>query len=128
MPIVTSLIFPSGVLPVYATWAAEYPGGMTKKSELLIASPAGVWTLNRPEAADVGIVAEMDVAVADTVGARVPFNETVSFEAVVSKLVPVIVTAVDAVPVVGLKVVILGGPLDARGWSPRSIAIKRFPR
>jgi hypothetical protein len=126
--IVTSETFPSEILPEYATCAAEYPGGMTKKSELLTASPAGVWILNRPEAAAAGTVVEIDVRLADIVGARVAFNKTVLFAAVESKFVPVIVTAVDAAPIVGLKLVMVGGPVDAPVGPARSTAIMRFPR
>ena len=67
----------------------------------------------RPEVPLGGTLAGILVAVAELIGARAMLNLTLSFAAVVSKLVPVIVTAVPGVPMVGVNPVIVGAPVEA---------------
>src|SRR5215510_13128215 len=79
-----------------------------KKSALLVALPAGVVTEIWPDVPPVGTVAPMLVAVAVFTCAKVLLKATRLFAAVVSKLVPLIVTAVPATPMFGVKLVIAG--------------------
>jgi hypothetical protein len=62
-----------------------------------------------PVVAPVGTVVAILVAVLEVTVAAVPLNFTVLFAGVVSKLVPVMVTASPTIPLVGLKLVIEGG-------------------
>jgi len=55
----------------------------------------------------------MVVAVAEATAAKVTLNLVLSFAVVVTKLVPLIDTAVAGVPMVGVKLVIVGAPLVA---------------
>src|SRR5215217_2447120 len=79
-----------------------------KKSALLTALPAGVVTEIRPDVPPVGTLAPMLMAVAVLTCAKVLLKTTRLFAAVASKLVPLMVTAVPAVPMFGVKLVIVG--------------------
>ena len=81
-----------------------------KKSAALVAVPASVETEIRPEPVEAGTLVSSDVAVAALIDARVVLIFARLLLAVVSKFVPVIVTAVPAVPIVGVKLVIVGEP------------------
>ena len=100
--------------PVKLTSLVEYPGGTTKKSEALTASPAFVCTLKRPDIALSGMVVDNDVGVPETTGVSDWFSPMRLFNAIVSKCVPVIVTAVDTPPIAGVKLVIVGSPASER--------------
>jgi hypothetical protein len=82
-----------------------------KKSEELVAVPAGVATVMRPDPVSKGTLVAMLVAVAEVVSGVPRLNLTRLLAAVVSKFVPVTVTAVPAVPLVGVKEVMLGAPV-----------------
>ena len=80
-----------------------------KKSDVLVALPNGVVTEIRPEPA-CGTLAPMLVPVDDV---TVPFtilNAARSFATTVSKLVPLIVTAVPGTPIVGVNPLMVGAP------------------
>ena len=62
-----------------------------------------------PELVAVGTVESSEVAVAALIAERVVLNFVRLLPGVVSKLAPVIVTAVPAVPIVGVKLVMVGG-------------------
>jgi hypothetical protein len=81
-----------------------------KKSSALTASPAGVAMRMRPPEA-VGTVVAIAVLLADDTGAIRALTLTRLFASVGSKFVPVIVTAVPALPIVGVKLVIVGTEL-----------------
>src|SRR5260370_35476400 len=66
----------------------------------------------RPEATEMGTDAPIVVAVAELSCAEVRLNLGLSFVVFVSKFVPVIVTAVPDTPIVGVKLVIVGSPLE----------------
>lgn len=101
---------PTVILPVNATLLAVYPEGGTKKSALLMALPLGVATEIWPEVPLGGTAAEMLVGVAEVTAASPTLNFVRSFAAT-SKFVPAIVTAVPGVPIVGVKLEIVGPPL-----------------
>ena len=83
-----------------------------KKSALLTALPLGVATEIRPEPVNDGTEVEILVAVAELTKADMTLNLTRSLVGAVSKFVPLIVTAVPAVPIVGVKLVMVGS-IDA---------------
>jgi hypothetical protein len=74
--------------------------------------PFGVATEIGPELVCPGTVVLMLVAVAAATGDTVLLNLRLFLEGIVSKFVPVTVTAVDGVPILGLKPVIEGAPVD----------------
>ena len=80
------------------------------KSPALTAVPKGVVTLRWPEVAFVGTPVVTVVEVAAMTVASVALNRRRSFNRVVSKCVPVTVTAVPATPMVGVKLEIVGAP------------------
>src|SRR5438445_5494863 len=82
-------------------------GHPTVRALALVAVPPGVFTLSGPVVAPLGTVAEIEVAeVTVKFVALVPLNRTA--EAPV-KFVPVICTVVPTEPLVGEKLVIVGG-------------------
>jgi len=68
----------------------------------------GVATEIRPEPLNDGTEVEMLVAVAELTKAEMTLNLTRLLVVAVSKFVPLIVTAVAAVPIVGVKLVMVG--------------------
>jgi hypothetical protein len=101
--------------PVKSTSTAVNGGGGTKKSWLLTAVPGWVDTEIFPERLPVGTLAVIDVGVELATLARVGvirLNLTMLLASTVSKFVPVIVTDVPAVPVVGVNPVIVGAPVE----------------
>ena len=80
---------------------------------MLTAVPDGVVTEIRPKPIAKGTLVEMVVLVVALTVARAMLNFTLLLAGVVSKFVPVIVTGVPGVPLVGLKPVIVGGPPEA---------------
>jgi hypothetical protein len=84
-----------------------------KKSDALTPLPKMVVTEIRPEPMPLGTVVERDVEVAVLRIAGPILNRVAFLLGVVSKLVPVIVTAAPGVPMVGVKLVIVGIPLLA---------------
>src|SRR3954466_2139695 len=110
--------------PVATTSAAVRPDGGTKKSLALVAVPNGVPTLILPELAFAGTAVCSCVAVAEVAPANVALNTTLSFDDVGSKLAPVTATAVPATPMVGEKLVIVGGaPMAPTMKSVRLVAV-----
>jgi hypothetical protein len=100
---------PTAIRPVTWTSAAVYGDGGTKKSGPLIAVPVGVVTERRPDPVPPGTVVPTLVVVASVAHDRArPLKMTLSFAGLGSKLVPAIVTAVPGVPIVGVKLVIVG--------------------
>src|SRR5438067_1988342 len=81
-------------------------GFVTVKALLLVAVPSGVVTLTGPVVAPAGTAAEICVAEFTVKVAVVPLNFT---EVAPVKFVPLIVTLVPTVPLVGEKLVIVGG-------------------
>src|SRR5215212_8714241 len=79
-----------------------------KKSALLTALPFGVVTETRPDVPPIGTVAPRLVAVAVLICAKVLLKARRLLPVVVSKLVPLIVTAVPAIAIAGVKPVIVG--------------------
>ena len=79
-----------------------------KKSAVLVALPPGVVTEIWPDVPLEGTVAPRLVAVAVLTCAKVLLKATRLFAVTVSKLVPLIVTAVPAGPMFGVKPVIVG--------------------
>ena len=67
----------------------------------------------RPDVPLTGTLVAILVEVAELTAANVVLNLTVSMTGFVSKFVPVIVTAVPAVPIVGVNPVIVGAPVPA---------------
>lgn len=108
--IVTVAVPPIDILPTNSMSLGPYGLGGTIKSDELTAFPSGVVTETRPDPVAVGTVAAMLVALTVPNTAFEILNDALSFEAVVSKLVPVIVTEVPAGPDVGVKLVIVGAP------------------
>src|SRR5580765_5756867 len=84
-----------------------------KRSVVLTAVPAGVAIVMGPDPVTAGIVVPRDVVVTDETAASVALIFTRSCAAVVSKFVPVTVTAVPATPIDGVKLVIVGAPTVA---------------
>ena len=78
-----------------------------------MALPKAVVTEIRPDPVAVGTVVAMVVAVEELTAAWVILNLTSLPAGTVSKFVPVMVTAVPAVPMVGVKFVIVGAPVEA---------------
>jgi hypothetical protein len=103
---------PIAIRPVNSTSAALYGEGGMKKSAVLRAEPNGVLTPMRPEPATCGTDVIIEVLVEEETLERVLLNFTLLFMAVVWKLVPVIVTAVPAVPIFGVNPVIVGAPVE----------------
>src|SRR5947208_9885184 len=79
---------------------------VTVKLFVLVAVPPGVVTLSGPVVAPVGTVAWIVVAEVTVKLALTPLNVTVVAPV---KLVPLIVTLVPTGPLVGVKLVIVGG-------------------
>ena len=73
------------------------------KSPTLVALPYGVATEIRPLVAVAGTVVAMLVVVLDATNAGLVLNPTLLLLPVVSKFIPVIVTAVPAGPIAGAK-------------------------
>jgi hypothetical protein len=96
-------VSPIAILPVASTSAAVYGDGGTKKSPVLVARPLGVLTVMWPEVADAGTTAPIVGAAAELTVPKCPLKNTLSLPAAGSKFVPVIVTAVADVPIVGVK-------------------------
>jgi len=119
----SSAIFPADVMvtvwdppresrPVTSTLAVVYGGGGMKKSLALTAVPVGVDTEIFPDPAPSGTLVARVVGVAElAVVTAAALKVTLSRAGVVAKFVPVIVTAVPAVAIGGLRPVIVGGPL-----------------
>jgi hypothetical protein len=108
--IVAVVLPPSAMFPVKPTLATELGGGGTKKYPLVAVCPYAVPTVMCPEAVLLGTVVASVVVVAEVRDTNDVFNFTRSFAEVGSKLVPLIVTAVPATPMVGVKLVIVGVP------------------
>ena len=79
---------------------------VTVKLLALVAVPPGVVTLSGPDVAPTGTVAEIEVEEVTVKLALVPLKVTVVTPV---KFVPVIVTGVPTGPLVGAKLVIVGG-------------------
>jgi hypothetical protein len=86
-------------------------GRMTVKLLALVAVPPEVVTLIGPVVAPLGTVAEIDVAELIVKLALVPLNRTALAPL---KLVPLIVTVVPAPPLVGEKLLIVGGRMTVK--------------
>jgi hypothetical protein len=84
-----------------------------KKSSLLTTFPNGVLIAMRPDPVPRGTLVAIVVAVAELTAERALLNTTLLLATVISKLVPVMVTAVPGVPIVGLNPVIVGAPVAA---------------
>lgn len=82
--------------------------GNTVKFALLLARPFTVTTTG-PVVAPVGTVAVMLVALHAVVLAEVPLNVTVLVDFVAPKLVPAMTTEEPTAPVVGVRLVMVGG-------------------
>jgi hypothetical protein len=83
-----------------------------KKSAVLWVVPPGVASVSRPEVPPEGTVVERDVAVAELTVAWVMLKSSRLLAAIVSKFVPVTVTAVAGVATVGVKFEMVGAPLE----------------
>jgi hypothetical protein len=79
-----------------------------KKSSALRTDPFGVLTENRPDAAFAGTVVASEVALADVTCARARFTASRFCASTVSKFVPLTVTAVPGVPIVGENSLMVG--------------------
>src|SRR5512145_37951 len=104
---------PMEARPVKDTLAAVLGGGGTKKSSVLWVVPPGVARESRPDVAPPGTETEMFVPVDEVIGAGTILNRRRLWLGVGSKFVPVIVTAVPGVPIVGVKLVMVGAPFVA---------------
>src|SRR5262245_24633189 len=93
-----------------STSAGPYGGGTTTKSPSLTARPIGVVTVMRPPIADPGTVVVNVVPDDAPVIATRPFRSMRLLSAAGSKLAPLIVNAVPATPIVGLKPEMSGRP------------------
>jgi hypothetical protein len=93
---------------VKETSFAVKDGGGMKKSPVLTTFPEGAVTVICEEVAAVGTVAPILVAVEEETKASVRLNRTALFAGVIEKFVPLTVTAVPGVPIVGLNPVIVG--------------------
>ena len=111
--IVTGLPVPMVRRSVTSISPVEYGAGGTMKSLLLTSVPSGVRTEIRPELVAPGTSMERLVGVAAVTRARVWLIATMLFRAVGSKLVPVMVTEVPAVPDVGVKPEMVGAEKGA---------------
>ena len=83
-------------------------GGGIKKSVLLMPLPAVVVTAIRPDPVPLGTVVDMDVPVEEPTEPRPTLNRKSFLLGVVSKFVPLTVTAVPTEPIVGVKPVMVG--------------------
>ena len=81
-----------------------------KKSVVLVAFPRGVVTEIFPDPA-IGVVVEMLVAVDEPIVELTILNAALLLAATISKLVPVIATAVPDVAIVGVNPVMVGAPV-----------------
>ena len=86
--------------------------GGTKKSSTLWAAPPGVARESRPDVAPPGTGTERFVVVDDVIGAGTMLNRRRLLVGVNSKFVPVTATAMPGVPIVGVKLVMVGAPLE----------------
>ncbi len=84
-------------------------GTVTVKSVALVAVPSVTATVIGPVVAPDGTSVTIVVAVLDVIVAVVPLNVTVLLDGAISKFVPVIVTVVPTGPLIGVKLVIVGG-------------------
>src|SRR5216110_727239 len=106
---------PTVTRPVDATSATPMPSGGTKKSSALAAESAGVAIDSRPEVAPYGTVVAIEVLVTVPTSASVRLKRRRLFVVGdVTKLVPVMVTAVPARAIGGVKLLIVGASLAAR--------------
>ena len=103
---------PKAIRPVKTTSAGAYGGGGTKKSPLLTALPAEVATVTFPDVPTEGTLVAIAVEVTELRVAGMVLNSTRLLPAVGSKLLPVIVTLVPAVAIVGVNPLMTGAPLD----------------
>src|SRR5438552_91778 len=111
-----SAVAPVKLVPLMVTLVPTGPlvgeklaivGALTTVNELeLVAVPPGAVTLSVPEVAPAGTVARMVVSEVTVKVALVPLNATVVAPV---KLVPLMVTLVPTGPLVGEKLVIVGG-------------------
>jgi hypothetical protein len=83
-------------------------GEVTANAALVAVLPPTV-TVTGPGVAPLGTAVTSCMALAELTVAATPLNLTVSFAPVVLKFVPVIVTEVPTIPLVGVKLVIVGG-------------------
>ncbi len=90
-----------------------YGAGGIKKSSLLTALPCPVITDICPDPVLPGTLVLRLAAVADVTGEAELLNLRLFLEGTVSKLVPLTVTDVPGVPIVGMKLVIVGAPVEA---------------
>ena len=104
----TVLFSPIAIRPVTSTDEGAWGDGGIKKSAVLVAVPATVATDMRPEPVACGTLVCKAVEVLDVSEASVALSFTRLLLLIGSKLVPVIVTAVPAVPIAGVKLVIVG--------------------
>jgi hypothetical protein len=109
--IVTGVGVAKEICPVKSTSEAVYGDGGTKKSVALVTVPNGVETDSRPEPALAGTVVSSVVVVAVVIAAMVLLKRVTSFADVVSKLVPLIATAVPGAPIDGVNPEIVGAPV-----------------
>jgi hypothetical protein len=108
-------VAPVNRVPVSVTVAPTAPlvgvklvsvGGLTVKLDELVAVPPGVVTVHLPEDAPTGTLVEICVSESTENVALTPFSET---SVAPVKPVPVIVTARFAMPLSGVKPVMVGG-------------------
>ena len=95
-----------------------------KKSPLLVALPTGVITVMCPEPAPEGTLVSSVVLVPAVFPALVRLNFVLLFWKAGSKFVPVIVTAVPTVPIVGEKPVMVG---DSESPTTNAVALEALP-
>ena len=103
VPVIVTLV-PTG--PLVGAKLAMVGGFVTVKLLLLVAVPSGVVTLRGPVVAPAGTVAEICVDELTVKVALVPLNLT---DVAPVKFVPLIVTLVPTGPLVGEKLVMVGG-------------------
>src|SRR5580765_471903 len=108
---VTVTDVPTG--PLFGDSVVNVGGGFTVKLRPLLASPPTV-TTTLPVVAPAGTGTTMLVAVQLVGVAVVPLNLTVLVPCVAPKVVPAIVTAVPAGPVVGDRLVSVGGTVTVK--------------
>src|SRR5262249_8684347 len=111
VPIVMILVSPNAIRAATSISPDVKSAGGMKKSAVLIAMPEGVATEMRPDAPPKGTLVTMLVGLTVPFAALVMLNLTLSFVAVVSKSVPLIVTEEPGAPIVGVNPVIVGAPL-----------------
>src|SRR5439155_11989284 len=83
-----------------------------KKSPLLMPLPSAVVTEIRPEPVPGGTVVKIEVPVEELIAPRPTLKRRSFLPGVVSKFVPLTITAVPRVPMVGAKLVIVCRPLE----------------